>query len=295
MHYPPLNALRVFEAVARHGNFSRAAEELCVTQSAVSHQVRHLEDWMGTPLFERRGNRAELLPHAAELSQGLALAFADVEAACRRARKASRPNTLTVAVIPSIAVCWLIPRLSDFRVRHPNVDIRILYAIHGKEIDFRDVDLAVVFSEAPPAEPGIETALLLPGTSAPVCSRVFAKAHAPLLQPEAIAAAGLLHDTDMTGWQAWMDGAGAELAVPHGPIFEDFNLLRAATLAGEGVALCPLAVVASDLAVGHLVQLSDQTVREEYAYYLEWKRAPAGSVPAGSLSAFRDWLLDTVP
>ena len=86
-----------------------------------------------------------------------------------------------------------------------------------------------------------------------------------------------------------------ELTVPHGPVFEDFNLLRAAALAGEGVALCPLSIIAGDLAAGHLVQLSDRTVRDEYAYYLEWKRPPIGSDPAETVSAFREWLLGTRP
>ena len=90
MSQPPLGALRVFEAVARHGSFSRAADELCVTQSAVSHQVRGLEAWFGAPLFERPGNRATLLPHGAELAAALARAFGDIDAACRRARRAGR-------------------------------------------------------------------------------------------------------------------------------------------------------------------------------------------------------------
>jgi DNA-binding transcriptional LysR family regulator len=289
MAQAPLNALRVFEAVARHGSFSRAADELCVTQSAVSHQVRHLEGWFGGYLFERQGNRALLLPHAADLGRALALAFADIEAACRQARKAGGAPTLTVAVIPSVAICWLIPRLAEFRARAPQVDIRVLYAIHGREMDFRDVDVAVVFAGSPPALPGMEATRFLPGASAPVCSRPFADAHGPLAAPESIAAAGLLHDTDHAGWQAWLAAGGID-AVPAGPVFDDFNLLRAATLAGQGVALCPLAIIGDDLAAGHVVQLSDRMIRDEYAYYLVWKQKPD---PTGSISAFRDWLLAT--
>ena len=105
---PNLGALRVFEAVARHGSFSRAADELCVTQSAVSHQVRRLEEWFGAPLFARSGNRATLLPHGTELSAALSRSFAEIDTACRRARRVAGPPSLTVAVIPSVAICWLI-------------------------------------------------------------------------------------------------------------------------------------------------------------------------------------------
>ena len=108
MAQAPLGALRVFEAAARHGSFSRAADELCVTQSAVSHQVRSLEAWLGASLFERQGNRATLLPHGAELAVALGRSFGDIEAACRRTRRAGVAAPLTVAAIPSVALCWLI-------------------------------------------------------------------------------------------------------------------------------------------------------------------------------------------
>lgn len=285
MSQPPLGALRVFEAVARHGSFSRAADVLCVTQSAVSHQVRGLEAWFGAPLFERHGNRAILLPHAAALAEALSRALDDIDAACRRARQAGHPSALTVAVIPSVAICWLIPRLGAFRMHAPAVDVRIVYAFHGQPIDFRDVDLAVIFAESPPALPDVTTTRFLPGVTVPVCSP-------HLDRPGSVAEilrAGLLHDTDTTGWRAWLDAAGApEVAVAAGPVFEDFNLLRAAVLAGQGVALCPLAMIAGDLREGRLVQLSDTAIRAECAYYIA-----VGPRPAPELEAFRDWLLST--
>ena len=198
MAQAPLNALRVFEAVARHGSFGRAADELCVTQSAVSHQIRHLEEWLGGPLFDREGNRPRLRPHGADLGRALALALADIDAACRHARKAVGPPALTVAVIPSVAICWLIPRLADFQAQSPGTELRILYAIHGKDSDFRDADVAVVFSEGEPEVPGTTATRFLPGASAPVCSRGFAQAHVPLDTPEAMLNAGLLHGDCIT-------------------------------------------------------------------------------------------------
>ena len=291
MSQPPLGALRVFEAVARLGSFSRAADELCVTQSAVSHQVRGLEAWFGAPLFERHGNRATLLPHAGGLAQALTRALGDIDAACRRARRAGGPPTLTVAVIPSVAICWLIPRLGGFRAIAPGLGVRIVYAIHGQPIDFHDVDVAVVFAAEPPVLAGMTVTRFLPGASAPVCAP-----HLGVARPASGAdmlRAGLLHDTDETGWRLWLDAAGGfGPGVAAGPVFEDFNLLRAATLAGQGVALCPTAIIADDLRVGRLVQLSERTIRPECAYHVvtrdadDERRSPA----AGQ---FLVWLLST--
>lgn len=299
MSQAPLGALRVFEAVARHGSFSRAADELCVTQSAVSHQVRGLEDWFGAALFERTGNRATLRPHGVELAEALARAFGEIDTACRRARRAGGPPELTVAVIPSVAICWLIPRLGEFRAVAPGVTVRIVYAFHGQPIDFQDVDLAVVYAVRPPRPPGMTVARLLPGRTVPVAAPHLAAPQlgAPQLgsprTPEDMAAAGLLHDTDATGWRVWLDAAGAaDLEVGSGPVFEDFNLLRAAALAGQGVALCPLAMVAEDLHQGRLVQLSDIAIGDDYGYYLLSAAAPP-SDRASAIAAFRDWLLAT--
>jgi DNA-binding transcriptional LysR family regulator len=291
MSQPPLGALRVFEAVARHGSFSRAADELCVTQSAVSHQVRGLEAWFGAPLFARQGNRATLLPHAAELAEALARSFGDIEAACRRARRAGAQPSITVAVIPSVAICWLIPRLGGFRAIAPGTEVRIVYAIHGHAIDFRDVDLAVVFAEARPTVPGMEVTRFLPGLTAPVSAP-----HLGVGSPATLAEilrAGLLHDTDPSGWRGWLEQAGEGVAgAAPGPVFEDFNLLRAAVLAGQGVALCPLAIIADDLRAGRLVQVSDRTIRAEAAYYVVTRPARERSATQAA-DLFRDWLLST--
>jgi DNA-binding transcriptional LysR family regulator len=291
MTQAPLNALRAFEAVARCGSFGRAADELFVTQSAVSHQVRHLEQWLGAPLFDRPGGRPRLRPHGVELARSLGLALGDIEAACQRARRSGGPPSLTVAVIPSVAICWLIPRLAEFRARAPEVDLRILYAMHGKALDFGDVDAAVIFADTAPRVPDATAVRFLPGASAPVCSRAFAEVHRPLARPDELARAGLLHDTDRSAWQAWFAAAGDQAGSDAGPVFEDFNLLRAAALAGQGIALCPIAIIRDDLAAGRLVQISERTVRDEFAYYLMWRRAQDAA--RGMRSAFCDWLLAT--
>lgn len=279
----PLNALRVLDAVARRGGFRAAADDLCVTQSAVSHQIRLLEEWLGRPLFDRTGPRPRLLPHGADLARTLALSLSEIDAACRRARAAPHPRALVIAAIPSVAVCWLIPRLHAFRAAHPDIALRLVYALHGQEIAFRDVDLAFVFARDGEAPPGPVAEAFLPGASVPVCSPALATSPIP---PARFVATGLLHDTDEGDWATWFGRAG--LPPPpagSGPVFEDFNLLRAAALSGQGIALCPLAMIGPDLAAGRLVQLSRIEVLENAGYFL---LRPAGEETAAA-AAFRDW------
>lgn len=287
---PSLNALRAFEAVVRTGSFRAAAEALFVTQSAISHQIRQLEEYFGTPLFARDGNRPRPLPHAEELARRLSLSFAEMTAACQTIKERRISQPLVIAAIPSVAVCWLIPRLARFREAHPELEIRIIYAMHGRDIDFHDVHLAFVFARGMPALPGITAEPFLPGDSVPVCSPPLAARLGQGDRAGAIAALGLLHDTDLSGWQSWFARAGAgDHPPPAGPVFEDFNLLRAATLSGQGVALCPEAMIRDDLDAGHLVCLSQTSVLEEFGYYLLWGPLTVSSMQSNA-KTFRDWV-----
>lgn len=287
---PPLNALRVFETVVRAGSFSAAADELCVTQSAISHQIHALEAWFGAKLFEREGRRPLPLPHAVDLAASLSVSLADIRAACRRARESGMSQPLVIAAIPSVAVCWLIPRLARFRAVHPEIDLRIIYAVHGQSIDFQDVHLAFVFSRGVPELPGVAATRFLPGISAPVCSPQLAARLGDAPTPAEIVALGLLHDSDLSGWRAWFDRAGlGDREVPPGTVFEDFNLMRAAALSGQGVALCPEAMIRPDLEAGHLVRLSGIQVLEDCGYYiLSGARADRAGTDARD---FLDWAL----
>ena len=277
----PLNAIRAFDAVVRTGSFKAAAESLCVTQSAVSHQVRHLEDWLGRPLFDRSGPRPRLLSEGEDLARVAALSLDGIAAACARLGPAGRDGPLVIAAIPSVALCWLIPRLEGFRAAHPEVALRIVYAFHGQVIDFSEVDLAFVWSAGPlTADPGVEAELFLPGASVPVVS--------PLLAGRGIAGLPLLHDMDETGWRAWFARAGEVAPVRwEGPVYQDFNLLRAAAMAGQGAALCPRAMIGDDLAAGRLCQLSEVSVLEASGYYL--LRGPKADRRGAAATAFRDW------
>jgi LysR family transcriptional regulator, glycine cleavage system transcriptional activator len=284
----PLNALKVFEAVARSKSFTRAAEELCVTQSAVSHQIRLLENWLGQPLFDRNGRIPTLLPHGITFADVLRSAFADIDFACRFARTSKGISNLGIAVIPSVATCWLIPRMNDFRLMYPVINTRIVYALHGQQVDFRDVDVALVYSTGPLAVAGAEVSRFLGGESSPVCSQTFLELYGPLDTPHKIMAAPLLHDCDMAGWQRWfMKAEGQAVVPPAGPVYEDFSLLRAATLAGQGISLCPLSIIEDDLKSGRLRCLSDVSILGECAYYILTSLGPQRP----EVTAFRDWVL----
>ena len=284
----PLNALRALDAVVKTGSFKAAADLLFVTQSAVSHQIRHLEEWLGGPLFDREGGRPRLLPHGAELARAVSLSLAEMEAACGRARTGMKAGPLVIAAIPSVAVCWLIPRLAGFRAAYPDMEIRVVYAMHGRDIDFRDVHLAFVFAKGLPELAGVIAEPFLPGESVPVCSPAILRGTRPE-RPSEFLSLGLLHDTDQSGWAAWFRRMGVPMPVLAGaPVFEDFNLLRAAALAGQGVALCPRAMIGDDIAAGRLVALSDVSVQEDQGYYLLSGPGAQGALTQAALS-FRDW------
>jgi DNA-binding transcriptional LysR family regulator len=295
MSQPPLNALRAFEAAARLGSHGAAAQELCVTQSAISHQIRHLEDWLNAPLYERGRGRVRLLPRGEALARDLTLALGGLTAACLRARARPEPEGLTIAAIPSVAICWLIPRLSLFTQTHPEIRVQVVYAMPDQPLDPQSAQIAFTFASAPPPIEGMTAQEFLPGASVPVCSPSLASS---LEGAADLSRARLLHDSDERGWTEWLSRAGQPPPGRlEGVVYQDFNLLRAAALAGQGVALCPLAMIRPDLERGLLVQMSDLRLREEFSYYL-LSAAPVGSGDASGAASgeaaaiFRDWALE---
>lgn len=265
----PLNALKVFDSVFRHGTFYGAAEELNVTPSAVSHQIRHLEEWFGTSLFERTGKHLKFDSHAVALATSLGLALSDIDRACYEMRRKSKKHQLTIAVIPSVAICWLIPKLPRFRVIQPKADLKIIYALFGQEINFADVDVAIVYANDKPEIQKMETVQLLSGASVPVCSESYLHTIQGGKTAKDIGMCSLLHDTDTAGWREWLGhdypATTEDLA---DTIFEDFNLLHVGVLSGQGVALCPPAIIKNDLATGRLLKLSTRTIHEDHNYYV---------------------------
>lgn len=286
---PPLNALKCFEAAARSESFSRAAEELHVTQSAVSHQIRQLEDWFGFPLFDRRGRQTVPTPRGQELAAALAEAFGIVGTACRRVAQFDAAPSLTIAALPSIATIWLIPRLSGFMRDSPNVAVKVVYAFHGQPHAFDDIDIAILWGTG--GWPEAKATRFLQGATVAVCNQALLEREGPFSSPADIAGKPLLHDTNRGGWQNWMKKAGIRRAeAVSGPVFEDFNLLRAAALAGQGLALCPKSLIADDLVSGRLRQLFDVTILEDHGYFIVEPEDP-GHRHADAIALFKAWLL----
>lgn len=287
MRLPPANALRAFEAAARLGSISRAGDELGVTHAAVSHHIRHLEQWFGTDLFRREGRNVALTPDGRALSETLTDSFHQIEAQCRAICKGSNPRGLTIACIPSIASRWLIPSLTDFQAEHPSLELRVIYAKASDRLADLDADVLVTLTEGD--EAGTVSRRLFSRRNQPVASPYYLTKLAGH-EPSDIASANLLHDEDMTNWREWFRKAGIyPLPELKGPIFQDFNLLATSVIAGHGVALCPVEVFAREIAAGDVVVLSDISTMEDASYFVVTLARTRSAV-----GAFVDWFVASV-
>lgn len=286
MLLPPLSALRAFDAAARHGSLSRAGDELCVTHAAVSHQIRKLEQWFGAPLMTRDGRGVRPTTAGAVLARRLKPVFEEIEAACARVGRMARSGHLTVGCIPSIAGRWLIPWLPQFSARFPEVELQVFYATADQRLSEGTLDVLITFGES--EEPSTHVAKLFSRINKPVCSPVFLESRGPFDTAEAIAAAPLLHDETRAGWGEWFGRAGiGPEAASAGPIFQDFNLLATAVIAGHGIALCPVEVFRKEIDGGDIVVLSDVATNSDSAYFVRWRQE--GSPLA---EAFVQWFLE---
>ncbi len=286
---PPLNSLRAFESAARLLSFTRAADELAVTQSAVSHQVKTLEDWAGLPLFRRDGRAVALTEAAAKFLPAVTLAL-DQLALAGRKLQAVDPGQgwLTVAVMPSFAGKWLVPRLSTFRAKHPNIDVWLATFEAQTGALGADVDIAIRYGREESAGTGLTSIKILSEELFPVCAPAMA---AQLQEPTDLARATLLHDELREDWAMWLRTAGVTTVdATRGPGFDDSGLLIQAAIEGLGVALGRSVLVKGDLEAGRLVRPFATTLPGGSAYYLvyspELENAP-------KIKAFREWLLAT--
>ncbi|MXP63792.1 transcriptional regulator GcvA [Roseomonas sp. M0104] len=295
---PPLASLRAFEAAARHLSFARAAEDLLVTPGAVSQQVKQLEDWLGVPLF-RRLPKGVLLTDAGQLYGGeLREVFARLAAASERVRRHAAAPVLTISTSPSLAARWLIPRLGEFRARHPDVDVRI--EVNPAPTDFARENVDVAIRQGPgPSWPGLHADLLFPHVLFPVCSPRLLEAGPPLRTPADLARFTLLHEDpwidslgrlhDLT-WGAWLAAVGAEqVDASRGLHFAQAHMSLQAALAGQGVALGNQVLAGEDLRAGRLVRPLPQEARADSSY---WFVCPDGAVTRPRVAAFRTWLLE---
>ena len=284
---PPLNALRAFEAAARHLSFTKAADELNVTQAAISHQVKALEERLGVVLF-RRLNRALLLTDAGQgFLPPLREAFDQMAAATERLRVDDSRGVLTLTTLPSIAARWLVPRLGRFREAHPDIDLRIDASQHLTDFVRENVDIALRYGGG--EWDGMRADRLMTEDFFPVCSPRLLDRHPPLREPADILHHTLLHDNSPTDWTMWFLAAGIEGGDPtRGPAFTDSSLVLQAAAEGQGVALGRGVLAAADLKAGRLVRPFDLSLEAKYAYYLVCPQATAESP---KIASFRAWLL----
>ena len=285
---PSLSALAAFEAAARHGSFTRAAEELNLTQGAVSRQVALLEQALGVSLFERVRKRVSLTPagsaYAADVRDGLArLAAATVSAMAFRGAS----GVLNLAILPTFGTRWLIPRLPRFLDAHPGITIN--FATRLVPFDFgRDaVDAAIHFGD--PVWPGAELHRLMGEEIVPVAAPSLI-ARTRLAEPADMLRVPLLQQsTRPRAWANWLEQQGlAPERAMMGPRFEQFAMVSQAAVAGLGLAIVPRFLIEEELRSGVLVVPFDRPVRGTEGYYLVYPEARAG-LPA--IIAFRDWLL----
>ncbi|MGE0718865.1 MAG: transcriptional regulator GcvA [Alphaproteobacteria bacterium] len=282
---PPLNALRAFEAAARHLSFTRAADELAVTQAAISHQIKSLEDWLGVLLFRRLPRRLELTEGGRDLLASIREAFDRIEAAVGRARRNDQTGPLTVSVVPSFAAKWLVPRLGRFQAEHPDIDVRLAADIRPSRFD-DGVDLAIRAGRG--HWPGLQVERLLSEELFPVCSPRLLAGAVALCRPEDLARHTLLHDDFEHDWRMWLLAAGVSgVDWRRGPRFSDSSMVIQAAVEGQGVALARSALAAEDLKAGRLVRPFTIDMASDLAYYVV---APPGHADRPKVRAFRDWL-----
>jgi LysR family transcriptional regulator, glycine cleavage system transcriptional activator len=284
---PPLAALRAFEAAARHLSFTRAAGELHVTQTAISHQIRALEELLGVKLFRRLPRGLVLTDEAQRYLPAIRDAFDRIDAATEQLAAVRASGALTVSVVPSFAAKWLVPRLGSFRAAHPDIDLRISTASHLVDFAREDVDVGIRMGRG--SYPGLRVDRLFGEALTPVCAPALLEGPHPLRQPEDLAHQILLHEDDHTGWQLWLEIAGvASVDARRGPIFTDGAIVVQAAAEGQGVALARRALAAGDLAAGRLVQPFDVSIPYDLAYYLV---CPEATADRPKVQRFREWLL----
>ena len=272
---PPLHALRAFEAVARYGGVSRAGEELLISQSAVSHHIRKLEQELGTTLFVRRARGMTLTPEGARYFDVVARAFALIGEGTA-ALRGGAACVVRVSVLPSFAAHWLAPRLSRFRALHPTIEVELDPTLRAADFQAGDLDLAVRYGDG--RWPEVRADLLMTERLTPVVSP---DAGSPRDLP-------LLMTKKAFDWTLWARAAAFDLGAARQVQLTDYNVVLQSALKGEGVALGRLRLVGDQVASGALVALFDQVVESPDAAY--WLVRPRGRPLSPAAEAFGAWL-----
>lgn len=290
---PPLQTLRAFEAAVRLRSFTRAADELALTQGAVSQHVRALEAQLGEALFVREHMRVTPTPRAQALAlqirQGLAVlgrAFGSPAVPRQRpGANAARPIRLAVSALPAFAARWLNPRLPRFHAAHPGIEVEVRASVALARLDGRDhIDLALRYG--PGQWPGLQSEKLMDEEVFPVASPHYFSGKPPR-KLSALAQCTLLRHVSQP-WEPWFQAARLEMMEPvSGPLFEDTNQLLTAAANGDGIALARRSLIEADLAAGTLVRLWKVSIVDVHAYFVVWR---PDSAKRDAIDVFRRWL-----
>ncbi len=285
---PPLNALKAFEAAARHLSVKAAAEELSVTPGAVSQMLKTLELHLGRQLFDRVNRGIVLTEAGRNYLPPVRNAFRQIAEASRRVAAEEETGVLTVSTTPFFASAWLVPRLGSFRAAYPDIDLRILTGNGLADFTRDGVDVAIRHGLG--RYPGLKS------------EHVLAVAMIPVAAPALVARLGkpasaadllvwpLVQDADRKGWALWFEAQGLTESGPtRGPSFDDPGLLLRALIAGQGAGLLPDAMVETDVQEGRLVRLAEAKEIEVFAYYLVYPELAQGRA---KIQAFSSWILD---
>ena len=289
---PPLNALRAFEAAARHMNFSRAADELSVTPGAVSQQIQNLEDYIGGPLFKRTPKGLLLTDAAQTALPALREAFDRLAEAASLLTAVEEGRRLTVSVAPSFAAKWLMPRLGRFEAAHPEIEVWVNTGLELVDFTSGEIDLAIRYGSG--RYPGLEVTRLLGETVSPVASPALLEEQ-PLRQLGDLAGHTLLHDgspdadESCPDWAMWLAARGVRgVDGARGPRFNQSSLVIEAAVNGRGVALAKRTLAQADLDAGRLVQPFEDATAVDFAYFIVHPKAKAR---LKQVRAFTTWVV----
>jgi LysR family transcriptional regulator, glycine cleavage system transcriptional activator len=293
-HAAPLTALRSFEAAARRLSFAAAAHELFVTPAAVSHQVKGLEEYLGTPLFQRHNRSVTLTEAGAKLAATLHGLFTELNEALTQIKKPAGPR-IRVSALPSLAAKWLVPRLHRFEAAHPTLKVRIDTSDHLVNFAYEPIDIALRYGAG--NYTGLHAERLMAADAFPVCSpRLVGNNDPPLRKPADLRTHTLLHDESsnrsagVPNWATWLKAAGAtKVDSRRGPVFGNIHLAIEAALAGHGLAMGIAPLVEQDLCSGRLVRPFELKLPNAFSFWVVCDRKRATD-PV--IRKFRNWLFD---
>ena len=287
---PPLTALIAFESAARHMNFTRAAEELNVTQPAISHQIHMLEADLGVRLFERKGRQVALTSTGREFFRSISEELGRIADLSRSIRQAADSGSVTIATNPGVAAFWLVPRLSQFQELNPDLKVRILTSERDRDLPLEDLDIAIRFGAG--AWSNADAAMLMPEVVVPVCSPGYRETGERWTAERIWSDPALLHQEDdenrwfnREDWRArWVpDGRGVEPKL----IFSNYSVEILQAISGKGIALGWTHMLADLFDAGSLLRLDDFELRSERGYFVV---LPLGKPVREEVKRLRDWL-----